>query len=91
MKVSIKPEGISEQSDVQYITEVIESRKKEVDEFQVNMEEVSGIDLASFNALVKLYVQVKRLNKGMVYINCNNQKLQNFIDKTHFTDVFIKG
>lgn len=91
MKISIKPEGTSEQKDVQFITQVIKSRKAEADEFQVNMEEVEGVDLASFNALVKLYVEVKRLDKDMTYVNCNNQKLQNFIDKTHFTDVFIKG
>lgn len=67
---------------------IIKSRSDLAEEFRVDLEQISTVDLAQFNELVKLYVQLRRVNKRMIFENCQHEELKKLVVKTNFDHVF---
>ncbi len=77
-------------------SECVENLKKELsgkislaNSITVCLSAVSKTDLAGFNALVAAYMQAKRANKELVYVNCREPKLVDLISQTRFNHVFV--
>lgn len=88
MNIEIKLKKFRKAEDLEILKSMINSRLEQVKNFKINMEDIDGINLASFNSLVKLYVQLKRLNRGVSFINCSSPKMKDLISKTQLSDVF---
>ena len=88
MEIQIKLESLDSREDIEALDGVIQSRMAQANRFKVNMEEVTSINLARFNSLIKLYVKMKRNNKDISFINCRSPKILDLISKTQFSNVF---
>ena len=58
--MNIKLEKLSQKSDVQVLEQMLLTRTNESDYFEVNLENVEHINLAMFNALIKLNMKFIR-------------------------------
>lgn len=88
MKIDLKPGDVSQQQELIELKRVLFSRMKDAKTFNISLENTKGIDLAQFNALIKVYVSLKRMGKRVIYSNCKDQGLTNLIYKTNFDHVF---
>ncbi len=86
--MEMKLETLKQPNDLLMLEEIIETRIDEIKLFSVNLEKIEEINLATFNALVKLYVKLKRMGKELVYINCHSPSLKLLIQKTQLKNVF---
>ena len=87
--MEIKLERLKQPGDLGTISKMINTRVVETAHFDINMEDIDHISLASFNALVKLYVKLKRMGKGLTYIKCHSERMKALIHKTQLSNVFI--
>lgn len=86
--MKIKPGDLSDELEWETFKSIIMSRSDLADEFRVDMEMISTIHLAQFNELVKLYVQLRRVNKHLIFENCQHEDLKRLVLKTKFDHLF---
>ena len=86
--MNIKLEKLSQKSDVQVLEQMLLTRTNESDYFEVNLEYVEHINLAMFNALIKLYMKFIRRGQQLQYTGCQSVQLHALISKTRFQNVF---
>lgn len=87
-KINVEPKHIAQSSDWdEFVTELKKSISNST-EIALDLEAMDEVDLAQFNSLVMLYTALRRKNKKLVFLNCQNMALQNLIDKTNFNHVF---
>lgn len=84
----IKPGDVSQEVELSELRKILLSRKDEASSFSICLEKTKKTDLAQFNALVAIYVKLKRLNKSLQFQNCKDDSLKNFVRKTQFDHVF---
>lgn len=90
MKLNIKPGDLSKPKEWDGFVHTLNSRMSETDHFEVDMENLSELDLAHFNAMIMVYVKMRRMNKRLSYHNLKSATLRNLVSKTHFYHVFSK-
>ena len=78
-----------DQQEFDEFRNILSSREEEGAGFEVNLEDTREMNLSKFNALVKLYVSLRRAGKYLHYNNFD-ESVKNFVDKTNFHHVFIK-
>ncbi|PIB34745.1 hypothetical protein BFP72_04645 [Reichenbachiella sp. 5M10] len=88
MKIQITAGDVMEPSNWKELVSMVSSRAIDAKEFRINMEKCKKIDLAQFNALVMLYVKLRRQHREVKYTNCSHPSIQKFIQKTQFDHVF---
>jgi hypothetical protein len=88
MKLNFKPGDLSKAKEWDRFVNTLESRSAEANDFEVDMEFLTEIDLAHFNAMIMLYVKMRRLNKRLTYSNVKSATLKNLVSKTLFNHVF---
>lgn len=74
--------------DMETLQNIIRSRSEEAGGISIDMSEVQGMNLATFNALVVLYVRLRRMGKKVKFVNCQTPKMKELISKTQFSHVF---
>ncbi|MGB3468036.1 MAG: STAS domain-containing protein [Cyclobacteriaceae bacterium] len=86
--MEIKLEKLTVPDDTVSLESIINSRFRETSSFRIDLGNVHNINLASFNALVRLYMKYNRAGKEVVYVNCHSDKIKHLIAKTQFYHVF---
>lgn len=86
MKITL--EKLKQPGDLGQLANMIDSRIDESTDFKISLENIEYINLANFNALIKLYMKLIREGKNIEYVNCSSDKIKMFITKTQFYHVF---
>lgn len=86
--MNITLEKLKQPGDLGSIENIIQTRIHETVDFQISLENIEYINLANFNALIRLYMKLTRTGKNIRYINCTSEKVKLFIQKTQFYHVF---
>ncbi len=86
--MNITLEKLKQPGDLASLENMINSRLNEAANFKISLENIDYINLANFNALVRLYMKLTRTGKDILYINCYSEKIKTFITKTQFHHVF---
>lgn len=89
MTLEIKPGNLFQEKEFEEFRNALMSREREAELFEVNLEETLEMSLSKFNAMIRLYVSMRRIGKMLQYHNFNDT-VANFVDKTRFHHVFIK-
>ena len=89
MTLSIKPGNLLDEQEFEEFKKTLLSRQQEGSAFAVNLEETLEMNLSRFNALVKLYVVLRRANKHLTYSHLTKPVAQ-YANKTRFDHVFVK-
>lgn len=86
--MNITLEKLKQPGDLNALERIISTRIHETPDFQISLENIDYINLANFNALIRLYMKLTRTGKNIQYINCSSEKIRLFIQKTQFYHVF---
>ena len=86
--MEIKLEKLRLPDDTMPVEAMINSRMDETEKFRIDLDRIETINLAGFNALVRLYMKYTRAGKDILYINCHSEIIRHFVDKTQFHHVF---
>ena len=85
MIFNIKPGDLNEEIEFEEFKNILNSRQE--GSFCIDLEETSQMNLSKFNALVKLYVGLRRAGRSLCYANLHDS-VRFFVDKTNFHHVF---
>jgi len=90
MDIQIKSGDISNETELEELKAIIYSRFSDANMFKICLKQASRVDLSLFNSLVSIHMTLKRMNKLVLFENCECENLKNLISKTQFHHVFIK-
>ncbi len=86
MKITL--EKLKQPGDLGQLETIIETRINEFTDFKISLENIEHINLANFNALIRLYMKLTRTGKNIHDVNCYSEKMKAYIHKTQFNHVF---
>jgi len=86
--MEFKIESLRQPKDLALLENMLNSRINESTQFNISLENIEHINLANFNALIKLYMKITRTGKGIKFIHCKSDKIRSFINKTQLRHVF---
>lgn len=88
MTLYIKPGSLGDQAEFKEFRDMIATRRENCKGFQIDLSDTEDMNLSQFNALVMLYVELRRAGIYLQYANPKGQ-VKNFVDKTNFHHVFV--
>jgi len=87
MILNIRPGNLNEEYEFDELINTVNSRKAA--DFHIDLEQTTKINLSKFNALIKLYVNMRREGRNLCYSNMQ-VSIRHLVDKTNFHHVFKK-